>query len=442
MYDNEKAILGVSKQAMQDVIDYKTTQADYAITSNYPELVLMSQLVKAMPAEVYKAFTLTPEGNKVNKIIAANFSAAAQGIDKLDTSFEDKSKAIQVAQTLQRTAAPALLKGSSIVSAAQSVNSLPSISNISDRDFDVVINNARGVAAIFDNPHTQATKRQLQTSNNPNENALGIQMEAEERRAKALSNAGAYLQSATEGGQALRYILENSTIGNNLRVNNKGQLVFVPGTSKLAAVAEGVMEQFENYGGMIDTINTDVAKTTGLSGDDLIDFYRSLGIPTLAEGERVQGAPAFNWTTTDEIRARIERLKEQKKNMSPVALKEYGEGLDKDIKAGEELLSKLNTGNKIVVSSSISHSEPMAFAKVAPAEDPYGEGMPSDMIEHNNKVQEDLAEQLKIAKVIAKAVRKAEPDSEEFNELMQVLTRQNKILAEYGEEPVDPYEDR
>lgn len=365
LYDNDKAILGVSKQNMQDVIDYRKTQADYAIDTEYPELVLQSQLIKTMDPETFKAFANTVEGQKTVKALASNFKAAAEGINQYVTDFSDKGQAANMASALQRTDAPVILKGSSAVSVAQSINDVPSIADLPDRDFDAVISNARGVSAFFSNPHTQATKQLLLSSNKPNEKAVGMQMDAEERHAKALSNAGVYLQSATEGGQNLRYIMQRSTIGNNLRVNNKGQLVFVPGSSPIAAVAEGVAEQFEGYGNMIDTINSDVQATTGLTGQGLIDFYKALGIPELSSGERVQGAPAFNWTSkkseADEIRERVERLKEQKKHMSSVALKEYGKGLDADIKAAEDWLKN---NDKIVSSSRISNSETLAFAKL------------------------------------------------------------------------------
>lgn len=367
LYDNEKAILGVSKQNMQDVIDYRKTQADYAISTEYPELVLQSQLIKTMDPETFKAFATLPEGQRTIKALASNFKAAAEGINKYVKDFSDKGQAANIAATLQRTDAPAILKGSAASSVAQAINDVPSIADLPARDFDAVVSNARGVAAFFSNPHTQATKQLLLSSNKPNEKAVGMQMDADERHAKALSNAGVYLQSATEGGQNLRYIMQRSTIGNNLRVNNKGQLVFVPGSSPLAAIAEGALEQVENYGGMIDTINKDVQATTGLSGQGLIDFYKALGIPELASGERVQSAPAFNWSARNpeaaELRARADELERQTQNLSPAAMKEYGEGNKAAIKRAREAADKLEQGKSITVTSSISHSEPMAFAK-------------------------------------------------------------------------------
>jgi hypothetical protein len=313
VYDNEKNILGVSKQNMQDVISYRETKADYDIKTNYPELVVASQLVKTMPPEIYKTFSNTAEGVEVNKLIAANFVAASKGATEFNTNFPDKSLGIKAAQNLQRTDAPSLLKGSSIVAAARAINDVPSIATLPKREFDVVVNNARGVVAVFSDPHTQATKRQLLSSNKPNENALGMEMEAAERGAKALVNSGVYLQSATKGAQSFRYIMENSTIGNNLRVNSKGQLVFVPGSSPLAAFGEGIMEQFEGYGNMIADINQDAAATTGLSGQELVDFWKSAGIPELGEGERPQFGPAFNWTSDKslaEVRAEREEALE------------------------------------------------------------------------------------------------------------------------------------
>lgn len=339
LYDNEKAILGVSKQNMQDVIDYRKTQADYAIGTEYPELVLQSQLIKTMDPETFKAFATLPEGQRTIKALASNFKAAAEGINKYVIDFSDKGQAANIATTLQRTDAPVILKGSAASSVAQAIN-VPSIADVPARDFDAVVSNARGVAAFFSNPHTQATKQLLLSSNKPNEKAVGMQMDADERHAKALANAGVYLQSATEGGQNLRYIMQRSTIGNNLRVNNKGQLVFVPGSSPLAAVAEGVAEQFENYGGMIATINSDVQATTGLSGQELVDFYKALGIPELASGERVQNAPAFNWSARSseaaELRARADELERQTNNLSPTAMKEYGKGNRAAIKRARE----------------------------------------------------------------------------------------------------------
>ena len=366
LYDNEKEILSVSKQNMQDVIDYRKTQADYAIGTEYPELVLQSQLIKTMDPETFKAFANTAEGQRTVKALASNFKSAAEGIDKYVVDFSDKGQAANIAATLQRTDAPAILKGSSAVSVAKSINDVPSIADLPDRDFDAVISNARGVSAFFNNPHTQATKQLLLSSNKPNEKAVGMQMDAEERHAKALSNAGVYLQSATEGAQNLRYILQRSTVFNNLRVNNKGQLVFVPGSSPLAAVAEGVAEQFENFGGMIDTINRDVQSTTGLTGQGLIDFYKAIDIPELASGERVQNAPAFNWSARSseaaELRARADALEESTNRLSPAAMKEYGEGNKAAIKRAREAADKLEQGKQITATSSISNSETLAFA--------------------------------------------------------------------------------
>lgn len=419
LYDNEKEILSVSKQNMQDIIDYRKTQADYAIGTEYPELVLQSQLIKTMDPETFKAFANTAEGQKTVKALASNFKAASEGINQYVLDFSDKGQAANIAATLQRTDAPAILKGSSAVSVAKSINDVPSIADLPDRDFDAVISNARGVAAFFSNPYTQATKRQLSTSNKPNDNAVAAQMDAEERHAKALSNAGVYLQSATEGAQNLRYIIHRSTIFNNLRVNNKGQLVFVPGSSPIAAVAEGAAEQFENFGGMIDTINRDVQATTGLSGQGLIDFYKAIDIPELASGERVQNAPAFNWSARSiegsgrvstkttiadaggyarlgialsnlqrpdeepadnierqnklraelkaankaaELRARADELEIQTQNLSPAAMKEYGEGNKAAIKRAREAADKLEQGKQITATSSISNSETLAFA--------------------------------------------------------------------------------
>lgn len=372
LYDNEKAILGVSKQNMQDVIDYRKTQADYAIGTEYPELVLQSQLIKTMDPETFKAFANTAEGKKTVNALASNFLAAATGINQYVLDFSDKGQAANIAATLQRTDAPAILKGSSAVSVAKSINDVPSIADLPDRDFDAVISNARGVAAFFSNPHTQATKRQLSTSNKPNDNVVAEQMDAEERRAKALSNAGVYLQSATEGAQNLRYIIQRSTIFNNLRVNNRGQLVYVPGSSPLAAVAEGVAEQFENFGGMIDSINRDVQATTGLTGQGLIDFYKAIDIPELASGERVQDAPAFNWSARSseaaELRARADELERQTKNLSPAAKKEYGKGNKAAIQKAREVADKLEQGDEYVVSSRISRSDTMtnAFYDMSP----------------------------------------------------------------------------
>ena len=360
LYDNDKAILGVSKQNMQDVIDYRKTQADYAISTEYPELVLQSQLIKTMDPETFKAFANTAEGQKTVKALASNFKSAAEGINTYVKDFSDKGQAASVASALQRTDAPVILKGSSAVSVAQSINDVPSIADVPDRDFDAVISNARGVSAFFSNPHTQATKQLLLSSNKPNEKAVGMQMDAEERHAKALSNAGVYLQSATEGAQNLRYILQRSAVFNNLRVNNKGQLVFVPGSSPLAAVAEGVAEQFENFGGMIDTINRDVQATTGLTGQGLIDFYKAIDIPELASGERVQNAPAFNWSARSseaaELRARADELERQTNNLSPAAMKEYGEGNKAAIKKARETADRIEGSGRVSTRTTVANA--------------------------------------------------------------------------------------
>lgn len=164
-------------------------------------------------------------------------------------------------------------------------------------------------------------------------------------------------------------------------------------------------------------------------------ILKSMGMTPAKIGERPAEVDTDKGLV-ENLRARADELERQTQNLSPAAMKEYGEGNKAAIQKAREAADRLEA------SSRISNSEPLAFAFAQPAEDPYGEGMPSDMIEHNNKVQDDIEVQLNIANVIAKAILKAEPDSEDYNELMQVLTRQNKILEEYGVEPVDPYEDR
>lgn len=471
LYDNDKAILGVSKQNMQDVIDYRKTQADYAIGTEYPELVLQSQLIKTMDPETFKAFATLPEGQRTIKALASNFKSAANGINTYVKDFSDKGQAASMASALQRTDAPVILKGSSAVSVAQSINDVPSIADLPDRDFDAVISNARGVSAFFSNPHTQATKQLLLSSNKSNEKAVGMQMDAEERHAKALSNAGVYLQSATEGAQNLRYIIQRSTIGNNLRVNNKGQLVFVPGSSPLAAVAEGAAEQFENFGSMIDTINRDVQATTGLSGQELVDFYKAIDIPELASGERVQNAPAFNWSDRsseaaggrdksfkgdaseefgDKVFGRYFKdkvtAKEMKEMDAALAAGQAIEGKQLDKDTGillDALEGDLKPNVRRAVEGTLrATATTKSSTTLANAFIDQEGSLPEQMVtEHNKRVNAVETNKI-VASTIAQSVREAEPDTEEWYKWMDVLNRINNKLKEAGLEPVDPYEDR
>lgn len=91
----------------------------------------------------------------------------------------------------------------------------------------------------------------------------------------------------------------------------------------------------------------------------------------------------------------------------------------------------------------MSTSETLGFPHLSSSnEDPYAEGLTPDMIEEHNKKVDMVETETSIAGVIAQAVRESEPDSEEWNNWMDVLNRINNKLVEAGAEPIDPYEDR
>lgn len=64
----------------------------------------------------------------------------------------------------------------------------------------------------------------------------------------------------------------------------------------------------------------------------------------------------------ENLRARADALEESTNNLSPAAMKEYGEGNRAAIKRAREAADKLEQGKQITATSSISNSETLAFA--------------------------------------------------------------------------------
>ena len=260
----------------------------------------------------------------------------------------------------------------------------------------------------MDNPYLEVEIQKLLSSNLPEHRQLGMELQKNRDTMRAAKNIAVYETSGTPGAQSLTQLRQGPG-GDLLRVTDKGQLVVIDGSkgflqSTMVTLTDMTGRYFNNVAtfnkefedkfedaetrkqmleaGGIPLLDSATETVIGRKEWYLGNFedtdaggYTGLGT-ALSNLQRPNEEPADNAERQNKIRAelkaanekadlkaRIERLKEQKKNMSPTALKEYGEGLDKDIKAGEDLLSKLEAGKKIVVSSNISHSEPMAFAK-------------------------------------------------------------------------------
>lgn len=259
----------------------------------------------------------------------------------------------------------------------------------------------------MDNPYLEVEIQKLLSSNLPEHRQLGMELQKNRDTMRAAKNIAVYETSGTPGAQSLTQLRQGP--GRDLlRVTDKGQLVVIDGSkgflqSTMVTLTDMTGRYFNNVAvfnkefedkfedaetrkqmleaGGVPVLDSATETVIGrkewyLGNFEDTDAGGYTGIGTaLSNLQRPDEEPADNTERQNKIReelraanekadlkARIERLKEQKKNMSPAALKEYGAGLDKDIKAGEDLLSKLETGDEYVVSSNISRSDTMTNA--------------------------------------------------------------------------------
>ena len=294
MLNNAEQLFQISNKQLQDMITYRQNKNDWAMGERFPQLVINASLSKVMGPEVAKRFFDSGKGQEVAQDMAYMVGQliAENKVPEM-AKYSDKSAAINAADTLQRSNAPATVKGATLSTAGRSILTEMSLSS---GNLPVVIKNAQGVYAKLTTPFAKATERQLSESSNPLDQNVKESLIQTREHAKALANFGIYLQSSHTGAQNLRWIIENSTIADNLRVNAAGDLVFVPTEGALEAIWEGLQEQGTNFGAMIEEINADVKKQTGLKGKDLINFFKSANIPELTEGEFPHSAPTFTWT--------------------------------------------------------------------------------------------------------------------------------------------------
>lgn len=263
-------------------------------------------------------------------------------------------------------------------------------------------------------------------------------------------------------GSDIRY-LNNSGVADKIRIAEDGTVVFAKGSS-------GLYRDFnaDKYADARDKINAkllkienpDIRKATAMQQfpaatdldiseevDDMLpvepdkarDSYQSVGNALSALSSREEElTPAENKrrqqlflkqlkAQQDPIEGAIARLEDSIARVEKIGAKTEPGKLDRDralIKKARELQGKASVGG------SFSLSNPHIV----------DEGDAADISAADQEQQRVAIEtEHMVAKVLVDAIRKAEPDSKEFNELMETLKRVNEKLEYFDQVTYDPY---
>lgn len=251
-------------------------------------------------------------------------------------------------------------------------------------------------------------------------------------------------------GSDIKY-LNNSGVADKIRISEDGTVVFAKGPSglyrdfnadKYAAARDKINEK------LLKIKNPAVRKATAMQqfptatdlgideDEDDMKLIRKVEEPksfseiwqqfkknTLG----MEGREQDNTDTVDPIEGAITRLEDSIARVEKIGAKTEPGKLDRDralIKKARELQGKASVGG------SFSLSNPHIV----------DEGDAADISAADQEQQRVAIEtEHMVAKVLVDAIRKAEPDSKEFNELMDTLKRVNERLEYFDQVTYDPY---
>lgn len=385
--------LKLANDQLQQVWDYRINNARDTIAKNNPEVYALSALKSSIGPEAFDRFkTSNPEfvTSLASSIIGtkANIATADRGVF-IDTAskFMEGNATPQAKANLAATAVESVE-----ANGIKDFNSLP-----------IVLKNVDGVLARLDNPYTKNVINKLKSSNDVHENVAGDKLDRDLEQKRNFKKIANYINGPTEGGQLFRGKLQ--FVKDSLRVNDKGQLVYVAPEGKVEAIMQGLAEQGIDIYNSLNTLNKDAAQN--LDTKDLKQQWMDFGIPEVGIDEYVQGAPAFNTAsgkpfisllpdidttnplkslkdfvnslplnsvsseemseidaayTAKVLRDAADRLDKQTQGLSDAAKKEYGKGnAEASARAREAAESLKWTARK-------SSSEHLSFGSQAPAD--------------------------------------------------------------------------
>ena len=383
--------LKLANDQLQQVWDYRVNNARDTMAKNNPEVYALSALKSSIGPEAFDRFkTSNPE-------FVTSLASSIIGT-KADVAAADRGIFIDTASKFMEGNATPQAKANLATTAVESVEA----NGIKDfESLPIVLKNVDGVLARLDNPYTKNVINKLKSSNDVHENVAGDKLDRDLEQKRNFKKIANYINGPTEGGQLFRGSLQ--FFKDSLRVNDKGQLVYVAPEGKAEALMQGLLDEGVDVYSTLATINKDAAQN--LDTKDLKQQWMDFGIPEVGINESVQGGPAYNTAggkpfisllpdttnpfqalrnivnslprnsvspeemseidaayTAKVLRDAADRLDKQTQGLSDAAKKEYGKGnAEVSAKAREAAASMRATATR-------SFSESLVFGKQAPAD--------------------------------------------------------------------------
>ena len=390
----------------------------------------------------------------------------------LGTTDADRGQIYGGAVDILKSRLSAPLKGGAVSQVFEDVTKA-----YNDRSAEERVQGFSEVLNKFDNAYLDVNIQQLLSSALPEHREAGKALQKKREDLVNAKDMAVYETSNTPGADALNYLRQGPG-ASLLRVTNDGQLVVVDGSKGfLQSTAITLSDATGRYFGYVSDFNKEFADMFG-DAETRKKMLEAGNITALdPRTETVIGRKEWYLGTEKdlfdktskgsmeslnrEIEEAVANRKERPVDVNnpfdrtagntPKELTEIeklektleNEDLKPHIRRAVEGTIEILKNSDGTTTTRYSRSEPLGFAQLDYSnEDPYAEGLTPEMIEEHNKQADMVETETSVAGVIAQAVREAKPDSEEWKEWMEVLSRINKKLVEAGGEPIDPYEDR
>lgn len=280
---SEVDTLKLANKQMEEVWSYRINNARDTMGKKNPEIYAISAMRNVLGQDGFDKLKASDGGALLTKIVAS-----IQG-ETVTIEDKDKGSMVDTAAKLMKGNATSQAKANLASAAVDSVEA----NGIKDyKSLPIIMKNVDGVLARLDSPYAKHITNNLKTSQDVNDNVLADKLERGLQKKRNFKKIANYINGPTEGGQLFRGNLQ--FVKDSLRVNDKGQLVYVAPEGASEAMLQGLAEQGISVRGALDTLNKDVSENLDSKGAELKQQWMDFGVPELQPGERVQGAPAFN----------------------------------------------------------------------------------------------------------------------------------------------------
>lgn len=415
--------------------------AKYGINS-IPGYAVINALTGQAGEQLMANRVANEQGGFLDKFTADIFNGIKTNTGERATSgylnYQDVPSMIKgMNNAMNNPATSPYIKGSIAVSTVELLNKalvLPAGANVNQ--INAALMNAENAESRMRTNQLKQLAESLKNQPQADVQEQGYDLEQklqEEEALKEIAKLRSPLRS--KNAPALNRVV-NSVNFNLLRYDEEGNIFLTSDEDAgniLNTAATIIDMPFKDFDKAVKDLQQDLSRYTPELRTQIL---KSMGMTPAKIGERPTEVNTDKGLV-ENLRARADALEESTKNLSPAAKKEYE-------KQNLETIRKVReTADRIEASSSISRTETLANAFVTDF-DRMDESVEDSnrRLEEAKAAEEESMRENTVAKVLMEELRKLQPDTPQFNSLMEVLSSVNKKLEEMGEEPYDPLGDR